>query len=168
MNRRILVAGVGNVFFGDDGFGVEVVGRMGRERWPATADVRDFGIRGLHLAYELLEPLQLVIIVDALAHGEPPGTVTLLEPELDPEVLATADAHGMNLPVVFATVRSLGGELPRVLLVGCEPANTREGMGLSEPVAAAVPEAIAMIRELLAGKVRSISRPAMGAQETKP
>lgn len=168
MNRRILVAGVGNVFFGDDGFGVEVVGRMGRERWPAGVEIRDFGIRGLHLAYELLDPLRLLVIVDALGHGELPGTVTLFEPELDPDVLSTADAHGMNLPVVFATVRSLGGELPRVLVIGCEPANTQEGMGLSEPIAAAVPEAIAMIRELLTGKVQSISRPPLGAQETKP
>lgn len=150
MSRRVLVAGVGNVFFGDDGFGVEVVRQMGELRWPRGVLVRDYGIRGLHLAYELLEPLDLLIVVDALGGGAAPGTLTLLEPSLDTTVLEPSNGHGMNLPVVFNNVRALGGELPPVRIVGCEPASLREGMELSPEVAAAIPRAIDMIRAVLA------------------
>lgn len=149
MNRRILVAGVGNVFFGDDGFGVEVARRLASESWPAGVSVQDYGIRGLHLAYDLLDPVDLLVVVDALHRGDPPGTVTLLEPDLEDEILVTADAHGMNLPVVFSTVSALGGTMPPVRIVGCQPASVGEAMGLSPVVAAAVDPAATMIRTII-------------------
>jgi hydrogenase maturation protease len=144
----VLVAGAGNVFRGDDGFGVEVATRLAREPLPEGVTVQDYGIRALHLTYALLEPPALLIVVDAVSRGEPPGTLFVIEPALE-AVTQTADPHGMSLPSVFAGVRALGGTLPRVLIVGCEPADLGETMGLSAPVAEAVGPAVALVRELL-------------------
>lgn len=152
----ILIAGVGNIFLGDDGFGVEVVRRLPREKLPPYVVVADFGIRALHLAYELLDGgYETTILVDATSRGEAAGTVYLIEPDLD-EALAESgsslvDAHGMTPDTVFRLLASLGGKPGRVLLVGCEPATLDdEQMGLSETVDKAVDEAVAMILDLLA------------------
>jgi hydrogenase maturation protease len=145
----VLVAGAGNIFRGDDGFGVEVARRLGRYPLPAGVSVRDYGIRGLHLAYALLEPIGLLIIADAVSRGDAPGTLYLIEPSTSPDAAVEADPHGMSLPAVFASVRALGGRLPRVLIVGCEPAELGETMGLSEPVARAVAPALDMIHDLV-------------------
>jgi hydrogenase maturation protease len=158
MNTRILIAGVGNIFFGDDGFGVEVARRLSVQP-PAGAQVTDFGIRGLHLAYALLDPLDLVLVVDALSRGGTPGTVYALEPDLDAGLGATdPDAHGMSLPAVFASARAMGGVLPRIVVVGCEPKEIGEGMGLTAPVLAAVDPAVTLVRELVQ-RERSAVRP---------
>lgn len=151
---RTLVAGIGNIFLGDDGFGVEVAQRLARESLPGEVRVGDFGIRGLHLAYELLDGgYERTILVDATARGGAPGTVYLIEPELDsPAAAASADAHAMDPRTVFATLKALGGDPGRVLIVGCEPASVAEGIGLSDPVANAVGEAVRLVRELVAGK----------------
>ncbi len=151
---KVLVAGVGNVFFGDDGFGVEVVRRLGGLVPPGTRVV-DFGIRAMHLAYELLAPPDLLVVADCMARGGPPGTLYVVEPE--PEALAggLADAHGMNLPIVFATVRGLGGALPPTLVVGCEPASLDAGIGLSASVMRSLPGAIDLIRELITSRQES-------------
>lgn len=150
MSERVLIAGVGNVFLGDDGFGVEVARRLAAEPLPEGAAVADYGIRGLHLAYRLLEPLDLLLVADALPRGNPAGTLCVVEPDLAEEPgEATADAHGMNLPAVFAAVRAMGGSLPRVRIVGCEPADVDERMGLSPAVAGAVEPAVSLLRELL-------------------
>ena len=146
---RVLVAGVGNVFFGDDGFGVEVARQL-RPAPPQDARVTDFGIRALHLAFELLEPFELCIVADCMSRGGAPGTLYVLEPELDDARGSVGDAHGMSLRVVSCAVRELGGTLPRMLVVGCEPASIEPGIGLSARVAAAIPDAIALIRELVA------------------
>lgn len=146
---RVLVAGVGNLFLGDDGFGVEVARRLATVPLPEGATVTDFGIRGVHLAFELLDPPDLLIVADAVCRGDPPGTVTVLEPDTD-AAAATADAHGMDLPAVFANVRAMGGVPPPVLIVGCEAADVDERMGLSPVVEDAVEPAVAVIRELLA------------------
>jgi hydrogenase maturation protease len=146
----VLVAGAGNVFRGDDGFGVEVAARLARGPLPAGVMVRDYGIRGLHLAYALLEPVTLLIVADAVSRGERPGTLYVIEPDPDEDLPELADPHGMSLPSVFASVRALGGELPRVLIVGCEPAELGETMGLSAAVEQAVDPALALIREILA------------------
>jgi len=149
---RVLVAGVGNVFFGDDAFGVEVARRLALAP-PPDARVADFGIRARHLAFELLAPFELCVVADCMPRGGAPGTLYLVEPELDDADGSVADAHGMNLPVVFSAVRQLGGVLPRTLIVGCEPATIEPGMELSPAVASAVPAAV----ELILGLIRDLN-----------
>jgi hydrogenase maturation protease len=153
---KVLLAGIGNVFLGDDGFGVEVAHRLRDVAVPDGVTVADFGIRGVHLAYELLDGYDAAVLVDALPRGGPPGTVYVFEPAADaPEDAAgpVMDAHAMTPDAVLALVRALGGTLPRVVVVGCEPADVGERMGLSEPVAAAVDraagEALAVVRSLV-------------------
>lgn len=158
MKPRVLVACVGNIFLGDDGFGVEVARRLAGEGLPEWVRVEDFGIRGVHLAYEVLEGYETLILVDAAPRGERPGTVYVIEPEIDPEAgapggdlahAAMMDAHGMQPDTVLALLDSLGGRAGRVLVVGCEPATVEEGIGLSEPVARAVDQAVHAIRDLI-------------------
>jgi hydrogenase maturation protease len=151
----VLVAGTGNVFRGDDGFGVEVVRRLARMPIPPGVTVRDYGIRALHLAYALLEPVDLLIVVDAASRGEPPGTLYLIEPD-GLGLGEPTDPHGMSLSAVFASVQALGGALPRVLVVGCEPADLGETMALSEPVERAVEPALRMIHEVLARELPAL------------
>ncbi len=169
---RILIAGIGNIFLGDDGFGCEVIARLDRRAWPDSVRVVDFGIRGLDLAYALLDGFDAAILVDAVPprHGcSEPGTVYVIEPnlrELDepcaPEpgqIPVLLDAHAMNPLKVLSLVKAMGGEFGHILLVGCEPLTLgpEEGqIGLSEPVAAAVDEAISvvesLVKELLEGR----------------
>jgi hydrogenase maturation protease len=149
---RILVAGIGNVFLGDDGFGPAVAGRLAASALPAGVEVEDFGIRGMDLAYALGDH-DVAILVDAVPRGGTPGTVYLIEPELDPDA-AAVDTHGMSPVKVLALARHLGGELPRVLLVGCEPASVVSEddelrAELSEPVRLAVGEAVRMVESLV-------------------
>src|SRR5262245_57517499 len=148
---RVLVAGLGNIFLGDDGFGVEVVRQLRTRECPSGVEVRDVGIRGVHLAFDLLErPPHLTVLVDALGRGRPPGSVYLFEPEAaDATPPAVADAHAMTPEAVLAFLRSIGGQPGRVLVVGCEPASLQERIGLSASVSAAVPQAIALIFEIL-------------------
>jgi hydrogenase maturation protease len=152
---RVLVAGVGNVFLGDDGFGGEVARRLAAEDLPGWVRVADFGIRGVHLAYELLEGYETAILVDAAPRGQAPGTVYVIQPEVgghDPDPAGQGvlvDGHGMEPDAVFGLLKALGGEVPRLLVVGCEPGEVGEGMGLSAPVAGAVGEAVAVVRELI-------------------
>lgn len=154
MSRRALVAGIGNVFLGDDGFGVEVAARLSSAPLPAGVRVFDAGIRARDLAYELVDGrYETAILVDAVARGGAPGTVYVIEPEpgsADHSTpLASVDGHCMTPESTLALVRALGGIPTRILIVGCEPANVQEGVGLSQPVAAAVDEAIGVVRELL-------------------
>jgi hydrogenase maturation protease len=154
---RILVAGVGNIFLGDDGFGVEVVQRLAGRALPPDVLVMDFGIRSYDLAYALMAPWKLVILVDAVSRGDEPGTVYAIEPELLPAGGSPTefgfDAHTMNPASVLQLVSNLGGKIGRMLVVGCEPlsvdADVGGQLGLSEPVCAAVNEAIHMIEELI-------------------
>jgi hydrogenase maturation protease len=163
MTGRILVAGVGNIFLGDDGFGVEVAQSLSRRQLPESLMVKDFGIRGFDLAYTLLDPWHTVIIVDALPRGEAAGTVYVVEP--DPARFSgtgSADAalnpHGMDPVQVLNLAASLGTIVARVLVVGCEPldfGDEIEGrMGLSAPVQAAVEVAANTIVDL-AGRILS-------------
>lgn len=144
---KILVAGVGNVFLGDDGFGVEVARRLAETDLPDGVDVGDFGIRGIHLAYEL-SSYDTTILVDATPRGEEPGTLYALELEQG-RPQAIVDAHGMTPDAVLDLVGVVGGEMRRVLLVGCEPADVSPGMELSPPVAAAIEPAVRQVRELI-------------------
>jgi hydrogenase maturation protease len=157
---RILVAGIGNIFLGDDAFGVEVARRLSSRELPQGVRVTDFGIRGYDLAYALLDGYETTILVDACPRGEPAGTLYVIEPDLEnlggPEEGAV-EAHSMNPLNVLRLAQSMGGSLKRILLVGCEPATLgpEEGqMGLSEPIEAAVDEAVKLI-EALVGKMLS-------------
>ncbi|MGH9076732.1 MAG: hydrogenase maturation protease [Acidimicrobiales bacterium] len=149
----VLVAGVGNIFFGDDGFGVEVARHLLAGSLPAGAKVEDFGIRGVHLAYELLGGYQTLVLVDAVSRGDPPGTVSVIEHDAAGDgggTLAAVDAHGMDPLAVLAMAADLGAGVGRVLVVACETADVTEGIGLSAPVAEAVPRAAAAVVDLLA------------------
>ncbi|MCU1618048.1 MAG: hydrogenase maturation protease [Modestobacter sp.] len=148
---RVLVAGIGNVFATDDGFGPEVARRLSERARPDGVRVVDYGIRGMHLAYDLLDPWDAVVLVDALPDRGAVGAVAVLE--IGPEHLgagAQVDAHAMDPATVLATLSALGGQLPgRTLLVGCQVADTGEGMGLSPPVEAAVGVALDVVDALL-------------------
>jgi hydrogenase maturation protease len=148
---RLLVAGVGNVFFGDDGFGPEVA-RVLLGEPPDGVKVEDFGIRGLHLAYELLNGYDHAIVIDAVPRGERPGTLYVIEPQAE-VAASTPDAHRMDLQNVFGYLRVLGGEPPPLTIVGCEPETTDPGMGLSEPVTQSVGAAVALVRRLVDEKL---------------
>jgi hydrogenase maturation protease len=147
---RVLVAGVGNIFLGDDGFGPEAARRLATRPLPAGVRVVDYGIRGMHLAYDLLDGYDALVIVDAVPRGGSPGDLVVLE--VGPEDLGTGDfdGHGMEPTAVLASLGSLGGRLPRTFVVGCEPADVAEGIGLSPPVAAAVDRAVEAVTGLLA------------------
>ena len=154
---RILVAGIGNIFLGDDAFGVEVARRLAGRELPAGVKVTDFGIRGYDLAYALLEGYDTTIVVDACPRGGVPGTLYLIEPDRanlnsSDEQSSPADAHTMNPLNVLRLATSMGDSLKRVLLLGCEPATLgpEEGqMGLSEPVQAAVDEAVKLLESMV-------------------
>ena len=145
----ILVAGVGNLFLRDDGWGCEVVRRLAAEPLPEGVRAVDFGVGGVHLAYELLEGVDLLVLVDVIGRGVAPGTVSLVE--VDPDALpgAQIDSHAMDPGAVLANVRALGGIPPPTLLVGCEPADLGEGIGLSPATEAAVEPALRMLRDVL-------------------
>ena len=155
----VLIAGIGNIFLGDDAFGVEVARRLANRKLPERVKLVDFGIRGFDLAYALLDGFDITILVDACPRGGTPGTLYVIEPDLNvnpqdsPEAGQTSvDAHSMNPMNVIRMAKSMGGELKRILLVGCEPLTLglEEGkMGLSEPVAAMVEEAANRIESLV-------------------
>jgi hydrogenase maturation protease len=165
--RRILIACIGNIFLGDDGFGVEVAQRLlssKTKQYPEGVQVVDFGIRGIDLAYALLDDYDTLVLVDAVSRGGPPGTLYLIEPDLagiDPEKgveagRAAMEAHSMDPVKVLAFARALGARPIHTLLIGCEPAPLNESEDyaemqteLSEPVRAAIDEAVLMIDSLV-------------------
>lgn len=162
---RILVAGIGNIFFGDDGFGVAVARRLAEREKPAGVTIRDFGIRGLDLAYALQDDYEAAILIDAVPRGGAPGTLYVIEPDLDAAMTngVAVDAHGMDPVRVLHLARSLGRIPPKTLVVGCEPgasATSAPGAAddgyaaLSSPVAAAIENAITLVTSLL-GSVTS-------------
>lgn len=151
-----IVAGIGNIFLSDDAFGVELARRLTAETLPAGVRVTDYGIRGMHLAYDLLEMApDTTILLDAVSRGGEPGTVYVLEigsgdvPGIEPSAV---DAHGMTPDAVLALLETLGGSPGRTLLVGCEPVSIEDGMGLSSIVSAAVDKAVGVVLDLLTDK----------------
>ena len=148
--QRTLVAGVGNIFFGDDGFGVEVARRLAERELPEGVTVADYGISGMHLAYDLSNGFDRAILIDAAPRGGTPGTVYVIEPERAPQADGTLfDGHGMQPDVVMSVLGMLGAETGQMLIVGCEPASSEPGIGLSEPVAAAVDNAVRTVLDLI-------------------
>ena len=171
MSARVLVAGIGNIFLGDDGFGVEVAQRLRRR--PARDDVRveDYGIRGVHLAYELLDGYDALVLVDAVPLDEPAGTVVVMEPDSPSPVTGglggpVLEAHSMDPVLVLDLLAGLGGTVDRVLVVGCAPASLDEGIGLSPAVEGAVDRAVDAIEDLLGELCEPIAR--TDAKETCP
>ncbi|MEO8328530.1 MAG: hydrogenase maturation protease [Candidatus Nanopelagicales bacterium] len=154
MTARVLVAGVGNMFLSDDGFGSEAARRLAQQSLPDDVRVVDYGIRGMHLAYDLLDGYDALVILDALPRGGTPGDLVVLQ--IGPGDLGNGDfdAHGMEPTAVLASLGSLGGQLPRTYVVGCEPGDVSEGIGLSPPVASAVERAAEVVSELLAGELQ--------------
>jgi hydrogenase maturation protease len=176
---RVLIAGIGNIFLGDDAFGVEVVRALADSSWPDEVEVKDFGIRGYDLACALGDGYDAVILVDATPRGQAPGTVYLIEPDLPTQNLVGTDStpshstasrltasqravnsgedvldgHSLDPVRALQMAQALGGVAPRGLyLVGCEPGElgpAEGGISLSEPVQAAVPQAIELIENLV-------------------
>ncbi len=153
MTGGVLVAGIGNIFLTDDGFGVEVANRLtAAQTFGPPVRVADFGIAGVHLAYELLEGCDLLVLIDAVPMGEAPGTLAVIEPAVGKPVAGdetVLDAHSMSPDVVLATLGRLGGAVERIYVVGCQPASLEEGVGLTPRVAAAVEPAMAVCAQLL-------------------
>ena len=157
---RVLVAGIGNVFMADDGFGVAVAARLSERELPRGVDVVDFGIRGMDLVFALGEGYDVALFVDAVPRGEEPGTLFVIEPELkQPDEPVMLDAHGMDPVKVLALASQLGPVPERILVVGCEPqvamtGDEEELVGdLSEPVRAALDGAVELVESVL-GELR--------------
>jgi len=156
---NILIAGIGNVFLGDDAFGVMVAQELARLTWPAGVQVRDFGIRGIHLAYELERDLDAAIVVDAARRNGLAGTLYVIEPQVrktDGGIETTAmSAHAMHPQRMLEWLLVNGHTCRNMVVVACEPESfgTEDDgpgrMGLSAPVAAAVPEAMKIVQELV-------------------
>lgn len=156
--QSILIACIGNIFQGDDAFGVEVARRLAECEIPSEVRVVDFGIRGFDLAFALIDGYDLTIFVDATQRGGEPGTLYVIEPDLteiekqEEAQTAMVDTHGMNPIRVLCMARSMGAQFKKILVVGCEPKTLggEEGlMGLSEPVAAVVEKAVDLIESLI-------------------
>jgi len=150
MTARILVAGIGNIFLGDDGFGSEVVRNAEIPRDDPGVRVVDYGIRGMHLAYDLLDGWDTLVLVDALPSRGSPGTLHVYQADHEaPAETPAVDAHGMDPAAVFASLRALGGSPPYTVVVGCEAGSVEEGIGLTEPVANAVARAARAVEDIV-------------------
>jgi hydrogenase maturation protease len=164
MSRGVLVAGIGNIFQTDDAFGVVVAQRSATRTLPPGARVEDFGIRGVHLAYELLEGYHGLVLIDAVPMGEGAGTLAVIAPEVRREPMTgddmapVVDAHTMNPEVVLNTLARLGGSVEKIFIVGCQPADLQEGMGLTPAVAAAVDDAVEMCWQLVSEIVEPVGK----------
>jgi hydrogenase maturation protease len=155
--KRVLVAGIGNIFFGDDAFGCEVAAELAKRALPDSVTVRDFGIRSYDLAYAMMDDYDVIILIDASPRGDVPGTLYLIEPEigknkLDEGAAEIVNAHSMSPVRALQMVRSLGSQPKKLYVVGCEPGvlESEDGhIGLSERVSAAVEPAMNMIQKLI-------------------
>jgi hydrogenase maturation protease len=151
MTTGILVAGIGNIFLGDDGFGSEVMRHVPEHVAGPRIRLVDYGIRGMHLAYDLLDGCEALVLIDALPNRGSPGALHVFE--ADHETLSAGvglDAHAMDPAAVFASLAALGGTPPYTIVIGCEVENVGEGMGLSPAVAAAVPDAVMAVEDVVA------------------
>ncbi len=156
MRPAVLVACVGNIFRSDDGFGVEVAARLARDPMPDGVRLVDFGIRSVHLVYELLSGYDVLVLVDTVSQQDgPPGSLYVLEPDLPPRDLSgevpevVMDAHDLSPGGVMTLMPLLGGHVERILVVGCRPASLEDGIGLSPEVSAAVGPAADLVREVV-------------------
>ncbi len=152
------MAGIGNLFCGDDGFGPEVVRRLAASRdLPDSVRAVDYGIRGMHLAYDLLDGYDALVIVDTIPGSGEPGTLSVLEVGEKDLGSGDFDPHGMAPVAVLASFADLGGQLPPTYVVGCTPLDVEEGIGLSAQVEAAIPEAITTVHEVLRQRIPALA-----------
>ena len=155
MKKRVMIAGVGNMFMKDDGFGGEVIRRILHKEFPEGVEIKDFGTGGLKLAYDLMKGYDALILLDASARGEQPGTLYVIEPnenEVDGNLEngTIIDPHGSDPATVLKFVKSVGAWPGKVLIVACEPQNTDDfEIGLSAPVSAAIDKAIELVQEIV-------------------
>ena len=180
MTGRMLIAGIGNIFLGDDGFGPEVAKRLAAASLPGWVRVADYGISGMHLAYDLADGYDAAILIDAAPRGDKPGSVSVLDVAAEhrtdagpaDEAISASrlfDAHGMQPDVVLGVLDMLGEAGPaRILVVGCEPASVDYGMELSEPVATAVDEAVQVVLDLVAEAGRDHETPGAAGTPSAP
>jgi hydrogenase maturation protease len=175
VSPRILVAGIGNIFLGDDGFGCEVVARISQRALSDEVRVVDFGIRGFDLTYALMDGYDLMILVDAVPRGGAPGTLYVIEPDLEeidnlnPQAMLV-ETHAMNPVKVLGLAKAMGGEFKRILLVGCEPATLgpEEGqMGLSSLVMASVDEAVELVESLIKKSLADLRQAGANMNQSK-
>jgi hydrogenase maturation protease len=160
MSPRVLIAGVGNIFLGDDGFGPAAAQRLAAAALPAGVQVVDYGIRGMHLAYDLLDGPDALVLLDATPRAGAPGDLVVLEVGPDDLGSGDFDGHGMAPTAVLASLGSLGGRLPRTFVVGCQPADIGERIGLSPAVAASIDPAVETVLRLLATELQVPADPA--------
>lgn len=150
-----MVAGVGNMFLRDDGFGSEVVKRLRNRELREGVELADFGIGGLKLAYDLMRGYDALILVDSSRRGEKPGTLYVMEPreedfDADLEKGGPIDPHGADPATVLRFVRSLGAWPAKIIIIGCEPEDVEEfTVGLSKAVSAAVDRAVDLVVETI-------------------
>jgi hydrogenase maturation protease len=154
MDDKVLVAGIGNIFLSDDGFGPEAARQLATTALPSSVRVIDYGISGIHLVYDLLDGYTALIILDAVQRGGMPGDLAVIEVGQNDLGQGRFDAHGMEPTVVLASLGTLGGRLPRTFVIGCEPADLSGGMGLSPPVAAAAARTGVIVGRLLREELR--------------
>ena len=145
----VLVAGIGNLFLTDDGFGSEVARRLAAQPIPDGVKVVDYGIRGMHLAYDLLDGYAGLVVIDALPGKGQPGELSVMQVAQEDLGEGELDAHGMAPVAVLASLGQLGGTLPPTYVVGCQPADVGEGIGLTPSVAASVDPAMQLVYEVL-------------------
>lgn len=155
MTAKVLVAGIGNMLLSDDGFGPEVARQLqaSRSDLPAGVSVVDYGTRGMHLAYELLDGYDALVLIDTMPGDRAAGDIVVLAVGPADVGQGEFNGHGMDPVTVLGSLEALGGTLPPTFVVGCQPATVEEGIGLSPAVAAAVPAAMTAVRALLADRV---------------
>ncbi|MEP6616308.1 MAG: hydrogenase maturation protease [Ginsengibacter sp.] len=153
--KRVMIAGVGNMFLKDDGFGGAVIKKIAHKKFPPGVEVKDFGTGGLKLAYDLMRGYDGLILLDASTRGEKPGTLYMIEPnqdEINPDLQdgGPIDPHGADPATVLRFVKSIGSWPAKVFIVACEPETVEDfEIGLSAPVMAAIEKAIEMVEELV-------------------
>jgi hydrogenase maturation protease len=160
MSGGVLVAGIGNIMLSDDGFGSEVARRMASGPLPDDVRVVDYGIRGMHLAYDLLDGYEALIVIDTVPGTGSPGDLCVMAVGPDDLGEGELDAHGMAPVSVLASLGQLGGALPPTYVVGCQPADVGEGIGLTPVVAAAVDAAVALVHGVLGEQLGRVARTA--------
>lgn len=148
---RMLVAGVGNIFKSDDAFGSHVAAALAREPLPDSAHLIDFGIRSVHLVYELLDGYDVLVLIDTVSQQDgPPGSLYVIEPDLDTvEAPPSFDPHDLPPGGAMALVPVLGGSVDRIVVVGCQPETIDDGLGMSEAVMAAVEPAVRLVMDVI-------------------